>query len=396
MNPAVHCLDLDRFKPVNDTLGHPVGDKLLEAVARRLKRCAGGTAMVARVGGDEFVVLQLVFDGDQAGSLARDMIAALTEQFEVQTHRINIGCSIGIAMYPDDGANSEELIKNADIALYKAKLDGRGTCRSFEAGMDARLQERRRLEVDLQHAVEGNQFVLHYQPLHNAVTGELTGFEALVRWNHPERGLLAPGEFIHLAEETGTIRPLGEWILKTACAAAANWPERLKVAVNLSPAQFKNQTLSLQVIGALSASNLLPSRLELEITESVLLANNASTLETLHMLRSLGVRIAMDDFGTGYSSLGYLRSFPFDRIKIDQSFVSQMSESSESRAIVKAVAELGSTLGMTTTAEGVETVEQYDLVRRNGCTDVQGYYFGRPRPLAELGELLDTAERKIA
>ncbi len=386
---AVHCLDLDRFKPVNDTLGHPVGDRLLEAVARRLKACAGETAMVARIGGDEFVILQLIFNADEAGSLARKIISSLEESFDIQNHQISIGCSVGIAMYPDDGTSPDELIKNADIALYKAKLDGRGTCHSFEPGMDARLQARRKLEGDLNQAIRENQFVLHFQPLHTADTAKLTGFEALVRWNHPELGLLAPIEFIQLAEETGAIRPLGEWILRTACAEAAKWPDELKVAVNLSPAQFKNQSLSLQVLAALSASNLRPSRLELEVTETVLLANNESTLETLHALRSLGVQIAMDDFGTGYSSLGYLRSFPFDRIKIDQSFVRQMGESSESRAIVKAVAELGMTLGMTTTAEGVETEEQYALVRNNGCTDVQGYYFGKPRPSADLSELFN-------
>ncbi|TGV77453.1 EAL domain-containing protein, partial [Mesorhizobium sp. M00.F.Ca.ET.149.01.1.1] len=385
---AVHCIDLDRFKPVNDTLGHPVGDELLRAVAARLKQQAGETAMVARVGGDEFIILQLLFDGDdQAGALASRVIHALSSEFPIQGHTINIGGSIGIAVFPDDGQSSEILIRNADLALYKAKMEGRGTCRSFEPGMDARLQERRLLEAELALAVAKDQFVLHYQPLHDAETSKLTGFEALVRWNHPRLGQLPPSEFIHLSEEIGVIDTLGEWILRKACADAAQWPLPVKVAVNLSPAQFKQQGLPLQVASALAASNLLPSRLELEITESVLLADNEHTIQTLHSLRDLGVSIAMDDFGTGYSSLSYLRSFPFNRIKIDRSFVSLMCESSESRAIVKAVADLGSTLGMTTTAEGVETEDQYRLVKENGCTDVQGWLFGRPMPASELTAL---------
>ncbi len=394
---AVHCVDLDRFKPVNDTLGHPVGDELLGAVAKRLKQHAGETAMVARIGGDEFVILQLLLDGnDEAGVLASRVIHALSDEFSIQGHKINIGGSIGIAVFPDDGQRSETLIRNADLALYKAKMEGRGTCRSFEPGMDARLQERRLLESELALGVTREQFVLHYQPLHDAKTSKLTGFEALVRWNHPRLGLLPPSEFIQLAEETAVIDALGEWILRRACADAAKWPLHVKVAVNLSPAQFKQQGLSLQVASALAASGLLPSRLELEITESVLLANNENTVRTLHSLRDLGISIAMDDFGTGYSSLSYLRSFPFNRIKIDRSFVSLMCESSESRAIVKAVAELGTTLGMTTTAEGVETEDQYRLVRENGCTDVQGWLFGRPMPVSELHALFDQPEALTA
>lgn len=387
---AVHCVDLDRFKPVNDTLGHPIGDELLGAVAKRLKQQAGETAMVARVGGDEFIIIQLLFDGDaQAGALASRVIHALSGEFVIQGHKINIGASIGIAAFPDDGDSSEILIRNADLALYKAKMEGRGTCRSFEPGMDARLQERRLLEAELALAVANDQFVLHYQPLHDAKTSKLTGFEALVRWNHPRLGLLPPSEFIYLSEETGVIDTLGEWIMRQACVDAAQWPQPVKVAVNLSPAQFKQQGLALQVAAALAASNLLPARLELEITESVLLAHNEHTIQTLYSLRDLGVGIAMDDFGTGYSSLSYLRSFPFNRIKIDRSFVSLMCESSESRAIVKAVADLGSTLGMTTTAEGVETEDQYRLVKENGCTDVQGWLFGRPMPASDLPALFE-------
>nr|WP_246462084.1 EAL domain-containing protein [Mesorhizobium sangaii] len=394
---AVHCVDLDRFKPVNDTLGHPIGDEVLGAVARRLKQQAGETAMVARTGGDEFVILQLLIDGDdEAGVLASRVIHALAGEFLIQGHKINIGSSIGIAVFPDDGQSSEILIRNADLALYKAKMEGRGTCRSFEPGMDARLQERRQLESELAIGVANEQFVVYYQPLHDAKTSKLTGFEALVRWNHPRLGLLPPSEFIPMAEETGVIDTLGEWIMLRACADAAKWPLPVKVAVNLSPAQFKQQGLPLQVAAALAASNLLPSRLELEITESVLLAHNENTITTLHSLRDLGVSIAMDDFGTGYSSLSYLRSFPFNRIKIDRSFVSLMCESSESRAIVKAVAELGSTLGMTTTAEGVETEDQFRLVRENGCTDVQGWFFGRPMPASELHTLFEEPEQRGA
>lgn len=394
---AVHCVDLDRFKPVNDTLGHPIGDEVLGAVARRLKQQAGETAMVARTGGDEFVILQLLIDGDdEAGVLASRVIHALAGEFLIQGHKINIGSSIGIAVFPDDGQSSEILIRNADLALYKAKMEGRGTCRSFEPGMDARLQERRQLESELALGVTNEQFVVYYQPLHDAKTSKLTGFEALVRWNHPRLGLLPPAEFIPMAEETGVIDTLGEWIMQRACADAAKWPLPVKVAVNLSPAQFKQQGLPLQVAAALAASNLLPSRLELEITESVLLAHNENTINTLYSLRDLGISIAMDDFGTGYSSLSYLRSFPFNRIKIDRSFVSLMCESGESRAIVKAVAELGATLGMTTTAEGVETEDQFRLVRENGCTDVQGWYFGRPMPASELHSLFEQPELQDA
>ncbi|MBZ9882725.1 EAL domain-containing protein [Mesorhizobium sp. CA10] len=389
---AVHCIDLDRFKPVNDTLGHPIGDELLRAVADRLRHHVGETAMAARVGGDEFVLVQLLLNGnDQAGALAGRVIHALSASFSIQGHNINIGCSVGIAVFPNDGQSPETLIRNADLALYKAKTEGRGTCRSFEPGMDARLQEQRQFEAELAQAVSKDQFVLHYQPLHDTRTSKLTGFEALVRWNHPVRGLLPPAEFIHLAEESGVIDGLGEWILKQACSDASRWPSHVKVAINLSPAQFKQPGLALQVASALGSSGLLASRLELEITESVLLAHNDNTLQTLHSLRDLGISIAMDDFGTGYSSLSYLRSFPFDRIKIDRSFVSLICESSESRAIVKAVAELGATLGMTTTAEGVETEEQYQLIRENGCTDVQGWLFGRPLPQSKVFALFEEA-----
>jgi diguanylate cyclase (GGDEF)-like protein len=393
---AVHCLDLDRFKPVNDTLGHPIGDKLLAAAAARLQQRAGETALVARIGGDEFIVLQLTWADADSAHLAEEIIEALTEPFLIEGHKILIGCSIGIASFPDDGADPDELIRNADIALYKSKAEGRSTWRRFEQGMDSRLKERRQLEGDLRDAVDKRQFVLHYQPLFDAGTSTLTGFEALVRWHHPERGLLLPGEFIQLAEEIGLIGRLGEWILGQACRDAAGWPADIKVAVNLSPAQFNQQGLPLQVVSALSASGLAATRLELEITESVLLANSEATMRMLHDLRALGVHIAMDDFGTGYSSLSYLRSFPFDRIKIDRSFVSHIAESSESKAIVRAVAELGATLGITTTAEGVETEEQFRLVREHGCTDVQGYYFGKPKPLAELAELLGRPARQIA
>jgi diguanylate cyclase (GGDEF)-like protein len=386
---AVLCLDLDHFKQVNDTLGHPVGDLLLKAVTLRLLDCIREIDTIARLGGDEFVILQSGLESvEQASALAELIIARIAEPFELDGHQVVVGASIGIAVAPNDGADAELLVRNADMALYRAKSDGRGTCRFFEPGMDAQLQERRRLELDLRRALANQEFVLFYQPLVDARSEEITGFEALVRWKHPERGIVAPSEFVPLAEEIGLIVPLGEWIIRQACSDAATWPKDIRVAVNLSPAQFKSPTLAYAVVAALESSRLLASRLELEITESVLLANSEATMAVLHQLRSLGVRIAMDDFGTGYSSLSYLRSFPFDKIKIDRSFVRELGEADDCVAIVGAVAGLGASLGMTTTAEGVETAEQLRKVREQGCVEVQGYYFSRPRPQADITELL--------
>ena len=387
---AVLCLDLDHFKAVNDTLGHPIGDLLLQGVTARIRDCLRDTDTIARLGGDEFVVVQVgIEEPENAGVLAQRLIAAISEPYMLDGHQVVVGASIGIAFCPTDGNDADVLLKNADLALYRAKADGRGTCRFFETTMDARLQERRRLELDLRRALISEEFELYFQPLVNTLSEEISGFEALLRWNHPTRGLVGPNEFIPLAEDIGLIVPLGEWVIRHACHEAGQWPAGLKVAVNLSPAQFKSPTLLHTVVSALGQSGLSPRRLELEITESVLLGDNAATLATLHQLRDLGIRIAMDDFGTGYSSLSYLRSFPFDKIKIDKAFVHDLADTVERTAIIKAVAGLGAALGMATTAEGVETAEQFRQVRDQGCTEVQGYFFSRPVPAASVAGLLD-------
>jgi predicted signal transduction protein with EAL and GGDEF domain len=308
-----------------------------------------------------------------------------------------IGASVGVSLAPDDGDNPDQLLKNADLALYRAKADGRGTYRFFEAGMDARAQARRLLELDLRAAVRREEFEVHFQPIVDIAGARTVAFEALVRWNHPERGRIPPVNFIPLAEETGLIVPLGAWVLRRACAVAATWTEPVVVAVNLSPVQFKNLNLASTVMGALQESGLPASRLELEITESVLLQNSEATLAILHELRAQGVRISLDDFGTGYSSLSYLRSFPFDKIKIDRSFVQELATREDSMAIVRAVAGLGRSLGIVTTAEGVETQEQLDLLRREGCNQAQGYLFSQPRPASEVEQMLsDQAASAVA
>ena len=382
---AVLCLDLDHFKSVNDTLGHPVGDGLLKAVAERLLACVRDTDTVARLGGDEFAILQAGLDKpESAAILAQRLIDDVCEPYDIDGHEVVVGASIGIAIAPSDGDHPDQLLKNADMALYRAKSDGRRLYRFFEREMDARLQARRALELDLRKALADGEFELFYQPLIDLRTESISGFEALLRWNHPERGLVSPAEFIPLAEEIGLIVPLGEWVLREACLEAAKWPRRMKVAVNLSPVQFKRRNLAPAVVRALSASALSANRLELEITESVLLLEDDATVKTLHLLRGLGVRISMDDFGTGYSCLSYLRSFPFDKIKIDRSFVRDLAEKEDCAAIVRAVAGLGASLGITTTAEGVETVEQLAQVRAQGCTEAQGYLFSRPRRACDL------------
>ncbi|WP_426128300.1 putative bifunctional diguanylate cyclase/phosphodiesterase [Pararhizobium sp. PWRC1-1] len=386
---ALLCLDLDRFKEVNDTLGHAVGDLLLKAVADRLTACLREGDSIARLGGDEFVVFQAdVESSDQASTLARRIIDVVDKAFIIDGKSVRIGVSIGIAMAPDDGDIADSLLQHADTALYKAKANGRGTFCFFETAMDANRQERRDLEVALQHALETKQFEIYYQPQVDTNSERVVGFEALLRWHHPERGLVSPADFIPLAEESGLIVPIGEWVLRQACKDAASWSADISVAVNLSPLQFKSQTLAHTVISALSDAGLPASRLELEITESVLLTDNDTALATLHHIRSLGVRIAMDDFGTGYSSLSYLRLFPFDKIKIDQSFIRELGNSKDCAAIVKAVVDLGASLGITTTAEGVETSDQLDRVREQGCSEIQGYLFGKPLPLTSVHELL--------
>ena len=376
---AVLAVDLDRFKHVNDTLGHPIGDALLQKVAERLQSAVRPTDTVARFGGDEFAVIQSgVADVLGAETLARRIVDLLGRAYIVEGHLINIGASVGVAVAPLDGTDPDVLLKNADLALYRAKTDGRDAFRFFEPEMDARMQARRSLELDLRKALAMHEFALVYQPQMNLETGQIVGCEALIRWHHPTRGLVSPADFIPLAEEIGLIVPIGEWVIRTACGEAATWPDGLSVAVNLSPAQFKSKKL-VQVVGAaLAASGLAPGRLELEITEGVLLQESEANLAMLHALRGLGLRISMDDFGTGYSSLSYLRSFPFDKIKIDRSFVSGGQSENDSMAIVRAIASLGASFGMTTVAEGVETVEQMSRIRHEGCTDVQGYFISRP------------------
>ncbi|CAN5440813.1 EAL domain-containing protein [soil metagenome] len=386
---AVHCIDLDRFKTVNDTLGHPIGDALLKTAAERLRACVREGDTVARLGGDEFAVVQTgLADLSGATRLAGRIVEALAETFDLQGHQVMIGGSVGVAVSPHDGADSDELLKKADMALYRAKADGRGTFHFFERAMDEQLQARRALELDLRLALVEGQFELYYQPLFSLGADRVMGCEALLRWNHPTRGMVSPGDFIPLAEEIGLINPLGEWVLREACREAAAWPDHVRLAVNLSPCQFRDKHLVGTVVSALAASGLPAERLELEITESVLLHNTAGNMSILHDLKTLGVRISMDDFGTGYSSLSYLRSFPFDKIKIDQTFVRDILEDPDALAIIKAVLDLGASLGITTTAEGVETVEQLDELRRQGCGEIQGYFISRPKPAAQIVAML--------
>jgi diguanylate cyclase (GGDEF)-like protein len=392
---AVLCLDLDRFKVVNDTLGHQFGDMLLRQVAGRITGCLREGDTLARLGGDEFAILQSgIKQPNEVIALADRIFEAAQTPFDLDGNQVVVGTSIGIAIAPTDGAEADQLLKNADMALYRAKADGRGAYRFFEPEMDALMQARRALEVDLRKALVNGEFEVFYQPIIRLENQAITGVEALLRWNHPGRGFVAPSEFIPLAEETGLIAPIGEWVLRQACGEAVKWPSHVALAVNLSPAQFRMRNLLQIVIGALAQSGISPQRLELEITESVLLVDNAATLETLHQLRNLGVRISMDDFGTGYSSLSYLRSFPFDKIKIDQSFVRNLASNSDSQAIVRAVTGLGSSLGMKTTGEGVETQEECDYLMRHGCTEAQGYFFGKPKPAGELLDLLSEEQER--
>lgn len=376
---AVLCLDLDGFKNVNDKYGHEAGDQLLIEAGRRIRKCLRGTDIVARLGGDEFAVIETAVERpSDASALAKRILNALSGPFEINGRRITSGTSIGIALSPDDGLSIDELLKKSDLALYRSKNEGRGTYRFFEQEMDARMQERRALELDLREALDNDEFELQYQPLVNLESSAISAFEALIRWNQPVRGLVSPADFIPLAEETGIIVAIGEWVLHQACTEAASWPLPYGIAVNLSPIQFKSGDIVETVKNALAVSGLEAKRLELEITESVFLLNSEATLSILHRLRDLGVRIAMDDFGTGYSSLSYLQNFPFDKIKIDRSFVSNLSKGKESIAILHAITSLARTLNMTTTAEGVETKAQLDIVRGEGCTEMQGYLFSPP------------------
>jgi diguanylate cyclase (GGDEF)-like protein len=386
---VVLSVDIDHFKQVNETLGHAVGDAVLRIAAQRLRGLGRDIDLIARVRGDEFCILLVdVQRAEHVNELAHLVVAALSEPYDIDGNRVILGTCVGIAIAPADGETPEKLQQNADIALYRAKTDGRGTCRFFEPDMDARLQAQRELELDLRQTLAEEGFELYYQPLVDLATNRVCGFEALLRWPHPVRGLVSAAAFIPLAEETGLIVPLGVWVLRQACAQAARWPDHVRVAVNLSAAQFRGETLVHTVVEALAASGLAATRLELEITESILLADNTATLATLHRLRDLGVRISMDDFGTGYSSLSYLRSFPFDRIKIDQSFVRELPEREDSIAIVRAVIGLGRSLNMATTAEGVETPAQLAHLRAEGCPEAQGYLFSRPRPARDIPLML--------
>jgi diguanylate cyclase (GGDEF)-like protein/PAS domain S-box-containing protein len=383
---SILLLDLDQFKSVNDSLGHPVGDALLKAVAQRLRHTLRETDLVARFGGDEFAILQ-AFDGDQreaAIGLANRVHNTISTPFEIDGHQVIIGTSIGIACAPEHGTDIDQLMKCADLSLYRAKSDGRNRHCFFKAVMEAEAQARHALENDLRIALTQNQFALYYQPVIDIATREPRGAEALIRWRHPEKGIVSPDKFIPIAEETGLIVPLGEWVLRTACADAVMWPPRIKVAVNLSTVQFGMGDLVGMVSDALVESGLPPERLELEITESVLLQKSEDNIALLYALKSLGVSIVLDDFGTGYSSLSYLKMFPFDKLKIDKSFVAELSTRADCAAIVCAVIGLGRSLGIATTAEGVETQDQFALLRAVGCNLAQGYLFGRPVPISEL------------
>ncbi len=383
---SVLVFDLDMFKAVNDSLGHPVGDLLLKAIAKRLTEQVAEGDTVGRLGGDEFAVLQA--GGDEAGvdaaALAQRLIEKVGAPYEIDGHQVVIGLSIGVAGAPAHGTESSQLLKNADLALYRAKVDGRNCYRVYQQQMDAEMRLRRSLEVDLRNALPRGEFVLYYQTVIDLSTDEPCGVEALVRWRHPQHGLISPDRFIPLAEEIGVIDQLGEWILQTACADAAGWSPHLKIAINLSPAQFGKGDLVDVITGALARSGLTADRLELEVTESVLLQKSEANVATLHAIKRLGASIVLDDFGTGYSSLGYLRMFPFDKIKIEKAFVQELASRADCAAIVCAITGLARTLNIVTTAEGVETEEQLALVRSAGCNQVQGFLFSRPCPAAAL------------
>lgn len=393
---AIHFIDLDRFKSVNDSLGHPVGDALLCAATKRLQMAVRGTDTVARLGGDEFAIIQEDAKPTDAAELAGRLIQLMSEPFDMLGNHIVIGVSIGIAMAPTDGTNPDQLLRNSDMALYRAKGGGRGTYHFFEPEMDAQVQARHALEVDLRKALSEREFEVHYQPIFDLAESKYVGCEALVRWNHPRHGMVTPDEFIPIAEDIGLIAPLGEWVLKQACQEATNWPHDISIAVNLSAVQFRNPTLVYSIASALASSGLNPTRLVLEITETVLLQDDQNILDVLREIKGLGVRISMDDFGTGYSSLRYLHSFPFDKIKIDRSFTKELGLKDDCTAIVRAVTRLGSSLGMKTIAEGVETQRQLDILRAEGCDQVQGFLFSPPVPARHVLNLFRTPPLQFA
>jgi len=394
---ALMLLDLDRFKSVNDTLGHPVGDALLKLVSKRLESVIGDGGTVGRLGGDEFTVVLPVAPSESAiDTLGTNIIRHVSEPYMVEGSNISIGASIGIAIGPVDGATADALMRNADLALYAAKAAGRGALRFYEPAMHADAQERRMIETDLRHALAANTLQLAYQPVVCAAAESIVGFEALLRWNHPTRGPISPDLFVPIAEEIGLIQAIGEWVLRTACMEAANWPTHVRVAVNVSSVQFANPAFPGVVMSALAASQLDPSQLELEITESVFLNEGLDTDAMFSRLKALGVRLALDDFGTGYSSLGYLRKAPFDKIKIDRSFVEGAAvPGNRNSAIIKAIVSLAEGLGMETTAEGAETKDELDLIRSLGCSHIQGYIFGRPMSADEAAEKLACPTRVV-
>ena len=372
---ALLLLDLDRFKFVNDTFGHAMGDELLRRVAKRLRGCGDGIRTIARLGGDEFAV---IVDEEHAEEVAENITDILGRPYLMEGSIIDVAASVGIAVAPTDGANPSLLSRSADLALYSAKRSGGGVHHRFEREMSDRAHARRQMELDLRRALVREEFEVHYQPQVDPIDGRFQGAEALVRWRHPNRGMVSPADFIPLAEETGLISPLGEWVLRTACEEATAWPADLSIAVNLSPVQLRDSALPARVMQILQDTGLAPSRLELEITETALLQDEDTTYNTLHTLRSMGIRISMDDFGTGYSSLSYLRRFPFSKIKIDQSFVRQVPEDRESVAIIQALTSLAAKLNMTVTVEGVETPEQRAFTVSEGCNQIQGYLISRP------------------
>ena len=369
----------------------------MKYVAVSLSQCVGDCGFVARLGGDEFAIVQTaVKTPDDVTDLLNDIFNAIREPYDCLGHQVTTDASIGVALAPDHGADLEQILKNADMAMYAAKSAGRRTYRFFEPDMDAEVKARRRLESDLRQAISGGKLEVYYQPCLSLQSNEITVCEALVRWRHPERGMVSPAEFIPIAEETGLVNQLGEWVLTTACREAATWPSDINLAVNVSPVQFKSGTLALKIMAALAASGLPASRLELEITEAVLIRDDETALAILHQLRAIGVRIALDDFGTGYSSLSYLQRFPFDKIKIDRCFVNDIGEPGGSSSIVQAVVNIAAARNMTTTAEGVETGEQQRLLRMLGCSEMQGYLFSPAKPAAELKGLFSAHAERVA
>jgi len=386
---ALHLIDLDHFKSVNDTLGHPIGDLLLIEVSKRITQICGDEGYVARLGGDEFVIIQkLTPDGLTADELGTRVVEGLCITFEIDSNRINIGASIGIAMAPQHGRNVDVLLKRADMALYEAKAKGRNRVQLFEDNLDLQMQRRRDLELDIRTAIEQRQFTLAFQPITDVIDGRIASLETLIRWRHPTRGFVSPAEFIPIAEETGLIIEIGRWVVEEAVRLASAWPSKVAIAVNFSAVQFQDKQFPLFVVSVLNAYNMSPSRLELEITETALLHNNSGTLDMLEQFRTIGVRISLDDFGTGYSSLSQLRTFPFNKIKIDGSFVSDLGRDPSSVAVIRAVINIGKILGMTVVAECVESEEQLQFLVSAGCDQLQGYLLSKPQDASVIPQLL--------